>query len=265
MPDDMDKRAIRELMENPELSEGVTVYESLASTNAAAKELITDDNAPHGRVIIAQNQTGAYGRRGKHFFTYDGGVYMSVILRPKQTDAETATLITTFAAVAVCNAVFAVSGKQCGVKWVNDVFLNNKKICGILTEAISGTDAVVVGIGLNLAPFENAPPELADIIGSVFEAGEEIPQNAKNRFAADIIETVISYANMFDSGTAKDIMAEYKARSFLIGREITVMPNSGGEYAATAIDIDGKGGLIIKKYEGGEKLTLSSGEVRVKL
>jgi len=265
MLDDTDKQAIRELMENPELSEGVTVHKTLASTNAAAKELILNDNAAHGRVLIAENQTGAYGRRGKSFFTYDGGVYMSIILRPKQAAAETATLITVFAAVAVCNAVFAVSGKQCKIKWVNDIFLNNKKVCGILTEAISGTDAAVLGIGLNLAPFgDGLPAELTDTAGSVFETGEIIPQNAKNRFAADIIETIMSYANVFNGDVSKDVLAEYKARSLLLGREITVMPNSGGEYAAAAIDIDEKGGLIIKKEDGSVE-TLSSGEVRVKL
>lgn len=260
------REEIRALSANPALTEGVTVCETATSTNTAAKELILNDNAPHGRVLVAGGRTDAYGRRGRSFFTYDGGVYMSIILRLKTADAsETAALITTAAAVTVCNAVFAVSGKQCRIKWVNDIFLNNRKVCGILTEAVSGTDAAVLGIGVNLAPFgSDLPPEITDTAGTVFEDGEAFDPNVKNRLSADIIDAVLSSDGWFHGEGAKSVIEEYKARSFILNREITVMPNSGGEYAAKALDIDEKGGLIVKKQDGAVE-TLSSGEVRVKV
>jgi len=260
MVNPVSKQEIRGLMEKPELSERITVYKTLESTNKTAKELVLSDNAPHGEVIAALNQTGAYGRRGRAFFTYDGGVYLSVVLRPKTDIHENAAVITTAAAVAVCNAVYAVSGKQCGIKWVNDIFSDGKKICGILTEAISGTDAVILGIGVNLTPFpDDMPAGITETAGTVFVKGDAFPDNVKNRFAADIIEAVTA----FDFG--KDIvMEEYRSRSVVIGKEITVIENSGAEYRAKATGIDEKGRLVITDSNGEIKI-LSSGEISVKL
>jgi len=266
MNNPVSKQEIRSLMENPELSERITVYKELVSTNKTAKELVQSDNAPHGTVIIALNQTGAYGRRERAFYTYPGGVYLSVVVRippaEKNRLPENAPLITAYAAVAVCNAVYAVSGKVCAVKWVNDVFLGGKKICGILTEAISGTDAAIVGIGVNLIPFSPDVPEyITEIAGTVFNEGESIPLNVKNRFAADVIEALTAFG--FDG--ASGVLEEYKKHcSALFGKEITVFENSGEKYKATAIDIDEKCRLIVEDSRGGKKI-LSSGEISVKL
>jgi len=259
-------REIRDLMVDPLVSERITVYKTLESTNKTAKELVLADNAPHGSVIIALNQTGAYGRREKPFYTYDGGVYISIVLRPKKFLPETAAIITTSAAVSVCNAVYAVSGKQCGVKWVNDILLGGKKICGILTESISGTDAAVLGIGINLTPFgDGVPREIADIAGTVFEDGEVFDKNIKNRFAANIIEGLLEDPERLTGTFSKSALAEYRARcGVFLGKEVRVIPNSGAEYRAAAVDIDERGRLIVRKPDGTSE-HLSSGEISVKL
>ncbi len=132
----------------------VVVEQTLISTNLTAKQLAAE-GAPHGTLVAANHQTGGRGRRGRSFASPPGtGLYLSMVLR-RALPMQNAVLVTSAAAVAVCRAVEAVSGKRLGIKWVNDLYFYGKKCCGILTEAAAdvesgGLEHLVVGIGVNL-------------------------------------------------------------------------------------------------------------------
>ncbi|MDR1131525.1 MAG: biotin--[acetyl-CoA-carboxylase] ligase, partial [Oscillospiraceae bacterium] len=185
----------------------VSVLSVTDSTNTQAKKLAAD-GARHGTLLLAEEQTAGRGRSGKRFFSPRGlGLYMSVILRP---DAATVSprLVTLAAAVSVCRAVEALTGLEPRIKWVNDVYLDGKKICGILTEAVmdmesGGIDSIIVGVGVNCAVEEAIlPPELHGIVGSI--GAGKVP---RCRLAALIAVGVLeAFANLSDP----DILGAYR-------------------------------------------------------
>jgi len=272
------------------------IYGSLESTNDTAKAM---PGAHHGTLIIADSQTAGRGRYGRSFFSPPGcGIYMSIVLKPERLRMGSLSLMTPAAAVAVCetiesiDAIEPIGGLAPKVKWVNDVLIGDKKICGILTEGVTGSDGelerIIVGIGVNFTlPPGGFPPELAEFVGSLFS--EQEPPITRCWFAAGIynrllarVETVHSCdhgcssafdqidKNLHGQGTASDlignspqnIVIEYKKRLLMLGRRMSVI-GSGATYEAVALDIDSNGGLIIQKDDG-EILTLSSGEISIR-
>lgn len=234
------------------------VYKSIDSTNNAAKKMAVA-GAGHGTVVLAEEQTAGRGRLGRSFFSPRGtGLYMSIILRPKST-AEDAVLTTTAAAVAVCRAVSKVLGIEASIKWVNDIYVDGFKVCGILTEALSdfqtgAVEALILGIGLNIATNRDSfPEEISKTAGSLLKNPDRVE---RNRLAAAILNEFMDLNDTFDRGAMLD---EYKARSFILGEPITVYRGSE-VFDATALDIDDKGRLIVMR-ENGAKEILLSGEV----
>lgn len=238
------------------------VEKSVGSTNDEVKKL-AEAGGDEWDCVIAEEQTKGRGRYNRKFVSTEGtGVYISILLRPKFSAAET-LFITTCAAVAVCEAIEKISGKSVGIKWVNDVLLNGKKVCGILTEASydvesGGLSYAVVGIGVNVL-FQKFPAELAGIAGTVFEEGE-YPQEGRARIAAEIIERFRYYYERIPQRT---FFAEYKRRSLVIGKRVKVF--SGNiEGWATALDLDENCFLKVRFDDGNIKL-LSSGEVSIRI
>lgn len=249
----------------PYLTDGrqmdIHIFDSLESTNRTAKEMAVA-GALHGTVIIADCQTAGRGRHNRSFYSPAGkGLYMSMILHPSQFRLDTPTLITALCAVAVCRAVEAVCERSPQIKWVNDLFLDGKKICGILTEAVtdfeSGTiEWIVVGIGINLTTQEDDfPVELRETAGALF-AGAPLGAT-RNRLAAQIIEQVLA----LESVSRTELLADYKQRLFMLGELVTVL-DAKGPYRALAVDIDDAGRLIVKT-ENGKTVVLSAGEIRI--
>lgn len=237
-----------------------TVYGELPSTNTTASQLARE-GAAEGTAVIARRQTDGRGRLGRQFVGYDGGIYMSVILRPKITANDT-LLITTAAAVAVSRAIEKVSGKKCGIKWVNDIYLNGKKVCGILTEGgFSGgsaaLDYAVLGIGVNL--FAESGGHLGDIAvaGTVFDKARLL----KKRTAARLIaETANEFFAFYEDLASKKYIEEYRTRSVLTGKKISYQ-KGGQTSVATVFGIDDDARLLVKT---GEQVTaLSTGEVQI--
>lgn len=238
------------------------VYGAVESTNLTLREL-ANAGAPEGTVVLAAAQTGGRGRKGRSFYSPAGtGVYVSILLRPDLA-AEDAVRITTAAAVAVCGAVEAVSGRAAAIKWVNDVLMDGKKICGILTEASFGLesgrlDYAVLGTGINVyAPEGGFPAEIAQVAGSVLHA--PLP-DAKNRIAADYLNRLLPLYRTL--GSAETISA-YRKRSLAIGRTVTVLSGVGAR-SARALDVDERCRLLVE-YEDGTRAALSSGEISIKL
>lgn len=239
----------------------LTVYKTIGSTNTEAKFLAVK-NAGHGTTIIAEEQTEGRGRFGRKFFSpADSGIYMSIILRP-ELNIENSVLVTTAAAVAVCKAVEKFTNASARIKWVNDIFIDDKKVCGILTEAVTNfessmMDSLVVGIGLNVkTKNEDFPLELQDIAGSILDDEQN---SIRNQLAAEIINQVLNIAgNLKD----KSYMQEYKDRSMILGERILYKKGNNWQEGC-ALDIDNYGGLIVYTSDG-QKLTLNSGEVSIK-
>jgi len=166
------------------------------STNETAKST-EFQNAPHGTVIIAEEQTAGKGRHGKSFLSPAGQIYMSAILQ-----AESPELMTIFAAVCVCESIEDLTDKKPKIKWVNDIFLDNKKICGILSERNSAMpNRVIVGIGINFhgVQFPQDLPNAANLF-------TETPTITKDRLIIEIINKLVSVFNK------EEIISQYKSR-----------------------------------------------------
>ena len=246
-----------------EYSDRIHVFNSLESTNITAKELAAS-GAEHGAVVIADSQTAGRGRFDRSFFSPPGhGIYMSFILHPTKLWSDAPTIITSFAAVAVCRAIEALTDKSPQIKWVNDVFLSGKKICGILTEAVTDFESgnvqwAVSGIGINFsAPKTVLPEELRHVIGAIFT--EETPTITRNQLTAEVINQMMSFGSL---DNIKEILKEYKRRLFMLGGKVQVISLTES-YEAIALDIDDIGRLIVKKTTG-EVVSLSTGEISVR-
>ena len=239
----------------------IQVLSSASSTNTLLREQ-ANAGAPEGLVILANTQTRGHGRYGRSFFSpADSGLYMSLLLRPHGYCPEQAASLTTMAAVAACEAIEAVSGCKAAIKWVNDVLIAGKKVCGILTEGAVSLESqsmeyVVLGIGINVyPPREGFPEELQEIAGFVLERQQA---DGKNALAAGFLNRFMGYYRRND----RDYAQAYRERSVVIGREIDVIAPSGSR-RALALDIDRDCRLLVR-YENGEIARLSSGEVSIR-
>lgn len=240
------------------------VYKSVTSTNTVVKTLAMEGE-PEGKVIIAEEQTKGKGRLGRSFYSPKGsGIYFSILLRP-QMKAEDALFITTSAAVAVARAIEKVSDCRAKIKWVNDIYCDGKKVCGILTEAgvdfeSRGLEYAVLGIGINVAkPAGDFPEELRDKATSLFGDKPNQPET-RSRLVAEVLN---EFWECYRQGTTKEYMTEYKERSFLIGQQVYVV-NQEELGLARVIDIDEEARLVVQLQDGTIKM-LSSGEVSVNL
>ena len=240
----------------------IEVYKTVTSTNDLAKQYALDLK-PEGTVIVAREQTAGRGRKGRSFYSpMSTGVYISVLLRPELT-AEKTLYITTAAAVAVAKAIEKISGKEAKIKWVNDIFVDGKKVCGILTEGATDFETgkmqyAVLGIGVNIKKPENDfPSEIQNIAGSVFDTTD------KEVSSIIVAEILNNFMNYYKNLANKPFYEEYKKRMFLIGKHLTVYSGKDS-YPAVAIDLDKELSLIVKDENGNIK-KLNTGEVSIKI
>ena len=238
------------------------VRKTVTSTNTIAKEMAAK-GAFEGTVVIASEQTQGRGRLGRTFYSpASTGLYMSVILRPRLS-LEDSLLITTGAAVAVAKAIEMLTHRAVQIKWVNDLFMDGKKVCGILTEASlnvenGGLDYAVVGIGINVCT-KDFPNDLKDLAGSIFD---KKPQKGPvtSLLAAYVLNNL---ADIIENIADRTYLEEYKKRSFLLGKEINVIKGDS-ILSAKAVDIDDRARLIVE-YPDLTTEALSSGEVSVRI
>ncbi len=235
----------------------IETYGTVTSTNDIVKEK-ANNGAPERTVVIADAQTAGRGRMGRKFDSPDGsGLYMSILLRPEGAAAD-ALSITTRAAVAVAKAIEKHTGRSADIKWVNDIYQDGKKVCGILAEGVTdttdgGIDYVVLGIGVNLKEPQGGFPEtLRGIAGAIFRDGETFE---RDKIAEDIL-------NGYFYGCG-DVFEEYTKRDLLAGKTVAVLQNGEYLYTAKALGIDRKFGLMLRLADG-TKTVLRSGEVSVR-
>lgn len=239
----------------------IDLRDEVTSTNTVLKEL-AERGRPEGLVLIAENQVNGKGRLGRSFYSPKGsGLYMSILLRP-DLPSEDSPAITTAAAVAVAEAVRAVTGKETRIKWVNDVYLDGKKICGILTEAAIDFENrklnyAVLGIGVNiLEPPGGFPPEISEVAGALYK--DESPEGAMTKLAAEILNRFFRFYRALPD---RSYMGAYKKLSLLTGMEITFQ--QGREtWEGTVLGIDDEAHLLVRLASGEEK-AFGAGEVTI--
>lgn len=218
--------------------------------------------ADTGTLVMAEGQTMGRGRLGRSFHSPEGtGIYMSLVMRPRDASFE-GVMATTAAAVAVCRALSHILNIKAEIKWVNDIFVNKQKVCGILTEAVSdfqtGTiESLIIGIGINVKTDpEGFPDEIKKTAGSLVKPSEAVQ---RNQIAAAVLDELFELVLHTDPSK---MIEEYKSLSFLPGKPVTVY-RGNDIFNAEAVDIDLKGGLIIRTSNGRLE-TLNSGEVSVR-
>jgi len=250
-----------------DFASSVHFHEELESTNKTAK-LLAMDGAPHGTVVVAARQTGGRGRRGRSFASPEGGIYLSIILRPSELamSLDGALLVTSATAVAISQAISGTCGIEVSIKWVNDLYFRGKKVCGILSEGVAdlesgGLDCIVVGAGINFStPVEAFPEELRAIAGSLFADRTLIPPCAsRNRLAATMIEKILSVCVGLEQ---RRFLDEYRRRSFLIGRQVLVLAGDS-RLPATVLSIDDDCRLVVQ-YENGMVEHIGTGDVSIR-
>lgn len=247
-----------------------------SSTNTLLKEM-AEKGANEGTVITADTQTAGRGRLDRSFFSPESGLYMSLLLRPSERnaalEAENALYITTAAAVAVCRAIERRSSVKCGVKWVNDIYADGKKLCGILVEGAltPGTtqlDYAVLGIGVNIeAPKNGFPDDIKGVAGAIYGYGDA-PKDTdiKSALATEIIKefSTVYAESLCGSGDRNEsFINEYRSRSVLNGKSIEISRGNETENG-TAIEVNPDCSLAVVT-DTGEKMNLTYGEVRIKI
>ncbi len=225
------------------------------STNLRAKEVaLKGYTSPV--LFVTDSQTAGKGRMGRSFYSPDGtGLYMSYLYKVTGNFADNVT-VTSAAAVAVVRAIEELTDLEPKIKWVNDIYVDSKKVCGILTEAVTdknGITSVIVGIGLNINTTD-FPHELTCIAGSL----------GKTMSREILAQTIVKHLQILISQLSdRTFIEDYIKHSAVLGKEVVYIIH-GVEHTATAVGIDNNGGLIVEHKDGG-KTTLFTGEISVKL
>ena len=248
----------------------VECFKEIDSTNLYAKKLLAASPRLNKKVIIAEHQTAGRGRMGRTFYSpAKSGIYLSAIYSPANPITNPAK-ITAFSAVAVCRAIKKLYGIETKIKWINDIFYKDKKICGILTEGFTNfetslIESAIIGIGIDIEENKEAfPEEVKKIAGSIFSNNTDTLNTHVSRceLAAEVSVQLFKILEE----TPEAVFKEYKELSFLLGKTLTVYPVIGDEkssYKAKAVDIDENASLIVELSDGSRK-SLFSGEVSLK-
>lgn len=243
----------------------VVWLDTVDSTNDVCKRMAAQQSYPHGLAVIAAQQTRGKGRRGRSFQSLAGqGLYLSALWTP-QGDPETVSQLTAWVAVAVTEALKKAANLDADIKWPNDIQIQGKKLCGILTELTLDPQTqalrhVVVGIGINLTQTaQDFGPELASIATSLAQAGISV---SRENLAAALLDELDALAAAFPR-QRKAYLAKYRQQCVTLGQEITIF-HPAGVQDATALDVDDAFALLVRLPDGSIR-RVTSGEVSVRL
>lgn len=229
-------------------SVSVLHYDVIDSTNLEAKRQIKS-GAKLPSIILADTQTAGKGRMGRQFYSPDKtGLYMSFVYEPL-TDFQDSVTVTSAVAVAVVRAIEELTDLNPKIKWVNDIYIDDKKVAGILTEAVTGEKtSIIVGIGVNITT-DHFPDEIKDTATSLKCAVD------KN----DLLECIVRHLIGLIKGLPqRTFLPEYKEKSMVIGKEVYFIKDRVKK-EGIAVDINQDGGLIVQTSDG--CITLNTGEI----
>ena len=225
-------------------------YDCLDSTNRLLLDM-AKEGSPCGTAVWAHTQTGGRGRLGRSFSSPEGGIYVSILVPLNES-----IKITTMAGVAVMRTISQVCNKKCGIKWVNDIIYEGKKVCGILAQSVG--DKAVVGIGINYrTDIASLPDDVRSIASSLYGPEEETPD--ERAFVQALLENVYG---LIVNGDEK-WLEEYKASSTILGKEVLILQAGKVTGEGIATEIDDACALHVTGPDG-RKTVLSTGEVSVR-
>ncbi len=255
----MNKRTAQKIAQYSKGEYHIAVVDEIDSTNRAVRGMAEAD-APEGTVLFAEQQTAGKGRMGRSFFSPAGsGLYFSILLRPQGKVADPLK-ITAAAGVAVAEAVDAVLGIDLQIKWVNDLYLVNKKVCGILAEGAfdekGGLNYCVLGIGINVFAPKEGFGALEPIAGALAEKPYE--GDLRARLAAMVLDRFFDWYSRLEEGA---LMEQYRRRSYLQDRWVTALRGEERIYGRV-VGIREDGALLLEEENGASHAFLS-GEVRL--
>jgi BirA family biotin operon repressor/biotin-[acetyl-CoA-carboxylase] ligase len=231
----------------------INFHESVTSTNDIAIDL-AQGGAKEGTVVIANSQSRGQGRAGREFSSPNGGLYLSIILKPPLEPDEISSLPLVIG-LSVSKAIQCTIFKEAKVKWPNDILVEDRKVAGILMSSKTGgrkVDHVVVGIGINLnTQMEDLPSELRDTAGSLKKiSGKHIDPN---EFTRDLLYLLDLNYSRFLEGQKEELLDQWSERAPMLGKEISVS-TSKGILSGKALGIDQSGALILQTKKGMERI-----------
>ena len=261
-PDILNQHEIGSRMQTKWAGREVVFLDEIESTNIEARSL-ADRGAVHGTLVVADSQTGGKGRRGRSWHTPKStSIAMSLILKP-ELEAENASMLTLVQAMAVAKAIEEICGLKAQIKWPNDILVNEKKVCGILTEMnleMTEISSIIIGTGINVNQ-DSFPEEISEIATSL-----KI-EKKRSQSRADLIERVCElfeeYFECFmETKDLSEFLEEYNSHLISMGRNVKVL-DPKGEFTGEALGINAQGELLVKK-ENGEIVNVYAGEVSVR-
>ena len=238
----------------------IRYYDEVDSTNTVLMKL-ADEGAAEGTCVVASYQSNGQGRSGRTFYSPSGNLYMSLLLRPD--NEKLFQMITVIAGVAAVEAIKESYGVKCGIKWVNDIFLDGRKAGGIVAKAYGNTPGdryVVLGIGINIYEDSDVPDEIKDVYTSITgrRKDKECVKSDLTKLALKITERFSYY---YDRCLIKEEVDEYRKMSCVIGKTVEYI--SGPElFTAKVCAISDDGGLILETKAG--QRTFRDGEIRIR-
>ena len=239
-----------------ELPLSVYLYSEIDSTNSQAKRHAMDGGTAPA-VFLAESQSGGRGRMGRSFYSpaYTG-IYLSLLFQILPNASDT-VLLTTAASVAVLRAIRSVTGIEAGIKWVNDLYVEGRKVCGILAESFfCGEERYgILGVGINLDTAE-FPEALRETAGSL----NPQKKGLRNALAAEVIQELYG---LVKEGAVCDFIEEYRAHSMVLGQAVVYTQNQETK-CGVAEAIDERGRLLVR-HEDGTAALLASGEISLRL
>ena len=261
-PDLMTEAEIKSLMHTEWVAKEVLYFDTIDSTNTKAQEL-AEKGYPSGTLVVADKQESGKGRRGRSWVSPSGtGIFMTLMIKP-DINPNNASMLTLVAALAVAKAITSVTGEEAMIKWPNDIVVNGKKVCGILTEMNAQFDYInhiVVGIGINVHN-ESFPEEISQMASSLMiEAG------GKRFHRAQIIAETMSYFEQYYDTFLKTqdlsaLVREYDELLVNMNKAVRVL-DPKEPFDGKAMGITPKGELIVDTWES--RKLVSSGEVSVR-
>ena len=255
--------------------ENIFCFKTVDSTNTIAKQIAAQKETSLA-LIVSETQTAGRGRIRRSFFSPNSsGIYMSLLIKPT-FDMSKSMLVTTAASVAICRGISSVLGINCKIKWVNDIYYNGRKVCGVLTEGITDfksgqIEYIVIGIGINYStPAQGFPEEIKNIAGSLLnqetQSGKESLTSSsisRNQLIGTIITELLGLLGHLNEA---DFLEEYRTKSLILGHQVVFSSHINGQLcykSGKAVDIDTNGGLIVL-LEDGNTMVINTGEVTLR-
>ncbi len=248
----LSERVIFEKLKTHGVECAVKVYDEIDSTNLEAKK-IAKESQDEAVLLLAESQTAGKGRMGRSFYSPKStGLYMSYMYTPK-TDFSDSVTVTAAASVAVVRAIERLTGLDPKIKWVNDIYIDQKKVCGILTEAVTGKIVkIIVGIGVNITT-ECFPDDIKLVATAL---NRDIDRNTL------AVEIITELKSLIDELPYRTFIEDYRKKSCVLGHEVVFIKN-GTKTQGKAIDIDHDGGLVVETGNG--NVTLNTGEITLRV